>query len=224
MFNKKLVTSMLSVVTAASILAPCNVFAADKSYTDKGSASIPIQNDSGSSLNVESYYTVTLPATIAGFTKNAETGNYETSFPITVKGSVIPTQELYVIPAYKDGKTIATAEAAETDAASTITKLTANNFGNSNPDHKNVSLSKFNTYITNTTTAKNVPITISAAQVAFCNPDRTTPTIKEGSGETGILISGTKYDVSLDASKDDVTAGTYSGSVEMAWGLVNPGT
>ena len=41
---------------------------------------------------------------------------------------------------------------------------------------------------------------------------------------TGISISGTTYDVSLEASKTDVTAGTYSGSVEMAWGLVDSGT
>ena len=220
MFKKKLVTSILSVVTAASILAPCNVFAADSnSYTDKGSASIPI-----TSIDVGSYYTVTLPAAIAGFTQNAKTGDYETSFPITVKGSVIPTQELYVIPAYKDGTTIATAEAAEAGAASTITKFTANKFADSNPDHGNIYLSKIDTYITNTTTTKNVPITIRAARVAFCNPDRTTPAINEGSGETGISISGTTYDVSLKASKTDVTAGTYSGSVEMAWGLVDSGT
>ena len=221
MFNKKLVTSMLSVVTAASILAPCNVFAADKSYTDKGSASIPIQNDSGSSLDVGSYYTVTLPATIDGFHLDEKTkAYYSTNFGVEVKGSILPTQELYVIPAYKDGTTIATAEAAETDAANVITKLVAGNYSNSNPNHTGIKLSTFDTYITNTTTKKNIPVKLSSGAVAFCNPDKTN--IDTANGEMELAMDGNYgSNVNLEIDKDDVTAGTYSGSVEMAWGLVD---
>ena len=214
MFNKKLVTSMLSVVTAASILAPCNVFAADKSYTDKGSASIPIQNDSGSSLDVKSYYTVTLPATIAGFT-SADGTNYTTSFNVSVKGSITPTEEVYVIPAYKDAATGTTADAAKTDVAAEVAAMKANKYTDVHSNHTDDKISATKSYITNTKTSKNIGVTVSPEKVGFCSADRTADAT---TGESKLSMSGETYKVNI-ANTDTVTAGTYSGSVEMAWGL-----
>lgn len=214
MFNKKLVTSMLSVVTAVSILAPCNVFAADTSYTDKGSASIPIQNDSGSSLDVGSYYTVTLPAVISGFT-STDGKKYTTSFNVSVKGSITPSEEVYVVPAYKDATTGTTADAAKTDVATEVAAMKANAYTDGHSAHTGETISATKSYITNTKTNKNIGITVSPEKVGFCSADRTTDA---GTGESKLSMDGESYTVTL-ANTDTVTAGSYTGSVEMAWGL-----
>ncbi len=41
--------------------------------------------------------------------------------------------------------------------------------------------------------------------------------------QSGCLLQRS-HNLNLEIDKDDVTAGTYSGSVEMAWGLVDSGT